>query len=80
VPALNVLMGHDSPVGIRMLSLDEYADEIAESAAMNFVRWPIFNSPFWEVEIGIDFIENIEYIRTFFEGRMNYLAENWPQK
>ncbi len=79
VPALNVLLGNDPPVS-NLRSLKEYADEIEDSAAMNFIRWPIFNSPFWEVETGKNYAENIEYIRAFFEGRMAFLAESWPKE
>lgn len=79
VPALNVLLGKN-PSGVNLRSLDSYADEIEDSAAMNFIRWPIFNSPFWEVETGKNYAENIEYIRAFFEGRMAFLEESWPQE
>ncbi len=78
VPALNVLLGYAPSGGNSLRSLDEYAAEVEFSAAMNFMRWPIFNSPFWEVETGKNYSENIEYIRAFFEGRMAFLNENWP--
>ena len=79
VPALNVLLGNEPSGGGDLRALSEYAAEIEASAAMNFIRWPIFNSPFWEVETGKNYPENIEYIRAFFEGRMAFLAESWPR-
>jgi len=80
VPALNVLLGNTPSDGGSLRSLDEYAQELNASAAMNFARWPIFNSPNWQVETGKDYPANIAYLKSFIEGRMAFLNENWPQE
>ena len=79
VPALNILLGGAPSSGSGLRSLNEYASELEASAAMNFIRWPIFNSPNWQVETGKDYAANMDYLRAFVEGRMAFLQENWPK-
>ena len=78
VPALDILLGNRPAGNGRLRSLNDYAGELEASAAMNFTRWPIFNSPNWQVETGIDYPANIAYLKGFIEGRMAFLAESWP--
>ena len=78
VPALNVLLGHEQDQTGTLKSLQEYANEIMDCAAMNFVRWPVFNSESRLVKTGANYQENIDYLVTFFERRMAYLHGQWP--
>ncbi len=80
VPALNILLGNSPSDSGRLRSLSEYAAELEASAAMNFIRWPIFNSPNWQVKTGKDYPANMDYLKNFIEGRMAWLAENWPRE
>ena len=80
VPALHILLGNAPSGSGSLRSLDEYVQELEASAAMNFARWPIFNSPNWQVETGKDYPTNIAYLKSFIEGRMAFLNENWPQE
>lgn len=76
-PALMVLLGHTEgePGGIR--SIADYAQEITASAAMNFIRWPVFNLPSREVKTGKNYQENIDYITNFLEERKDFLDSEW---
>lgn len=77
VPALEVLLGkREDPTGT-LRSLQAYADEIRASAAMNFARWPVFNSKARIAKTGADYQENIDYLIHFIEQRMAFLAGEW---
>lgn len=78
VPALRVLLGEEEdPDGI-LLSVEAYADGIRDCAAMNFVRWPVFNIKARLVRTGADYQENIDYLTTFLRKRMAFLEREWP--
>ncbi len=77
VPALEVLLGLKEDETGALSSIDTYAAEITASAAMNFIRWPVFNIPARVVQTGANYQENIDYIKIFLEKRMAFLQENW---
>ncbi len=78
VPAIRVLLGMEKdPTGM-VLSLDEYAEVMEASAAMNFTRWQLFNTTQRLVKTGKNYPENIAYLKYFLSGRMAFLDENWP--
>jgi hypothetical protein len=72
-----MLLGMEKDPTGTVLSLDEYAEEVEASAAMNFSRWQLFNKG--TVETGKDYPENIEYLKNFLSGRMAFLDENWVE-
>ncbi len=80
VPALRILLGQEKGSRNGLQSIKEYAAEIEASAAMNFIRWPVFNSPSRQVKTGKDYAENIAYLENFISGRMAFLSENWPMQ
>lgn len=79
VPALEVLLGKREDATGTLKSLQAYADEIKACAAMNFVRWPVFNVKSRLAKTGENYQENIDYLYRFFEGRLAWLSEQWLQ-
>ena len=76
-PALEILLGkREDPNGI-LKSLDEYAKEIHDSAQMNVVRWPALKNPSTVANTGHTFELNIEFLRTFLQGRYDFLEQEW---
>ena len=77
-PMLEVLTGACEPwEGCAVRPLEEYADELAASAEMNFARWRIFNSPSRAIQTGEDYEENIAYLRAWIEARAAFLDSAW---
>lgn len=76
-PALEILLGLREEEGAVLKSLDAYASSIAESAEMNFIRWPAMKNPTTVANTGHSFELNIEYIRKFLEERYAFLNEEW---
>ncbi len=77
-PAIAVLLG-DAPGNDVISSIDDMAAGIRASADMNFVRWPVFNISGRPVKTGVDYDENIEYIKDFIRARAAYLDEIWAE-
>ncbi len=75
--ALRVLLGQEKDERGILMSLDEYAASIADSAAMNFTRWPNKKNPSSVANTGHTFEMNIDYLRTFLEERYAFLEEEW---
>ena len=77
-PLLEVLAGMRVPwAGCAVRSLEAYAQELSASAAMNFARWRIFNSPSRAIQTGADYEENIGYLKTWIAARMEFLDGAW---
>ncbi len=78
LPALEILLGQRTdPEGV-LRSLDEYAAEIAASAAMDNIRWPITahrGSTF--TRAGDTPEENIAFLRDYITRRKNFLDLQW---
>lgn len=79
-PALKLLLGLGGSGSEQTPSLDDFVSEVEASAAMNFVRWPIFNHKSRPLKTGANYKENIEYVRSFLSGRLNFLNEAWKQE
>ena len=77
VPALEVLLGIREDETGMLQSLQAYADELADCAAMNFIRWPVFNTKARIVQTGATYQENIDYLYNFIQKRMDFLAGEW---
>ena len=77
VPALEVLLGEREDATGNLQSIQAYADEIITCAAMNFIRWPVFNAKARVVKTGATYQENIDYLVRFFQGRLAFLNEQW---
>ena len=58
-------------------SLDDYANNIAGSAAMNSIRWPALKNPTTVAKTGHTFEMNIAYLRKFLEDRYTFLNLEW---
>ena len=80
VPALEVLLGMRTDAAGTLQSIQAYADEIESCAAMNFTRWPVFNSKARIVKTGETYQENIDYLVRFFQGRLAFLNAVWQGK
>ena len=76
-PALEVLLGQRKDESGALLSLDTYELQIEACAAMNFVRWPVFNSKARIAQTGSTYAENIAYLKTFIQKRMAFLNGAW---
>ena len=77
VPALRVLLGLEESEDGKLRSIDDFAVEIAPSAALNYTRWPVFNAKGRDVMTGRNYEENNAYLKKFLEGRLAFLSENW---
>ena len=57
----------------RLKTIDEYTENIRNSAELNFNRWNILGTTTTLVETGKTFNENIDYLKNFIKNRINYL-------
>ena len=77
MPALDVLLGNKKDPSGKLLSLDEYAARIAESAEMNYTKYPELRRNLFNIATGKNLAENVDYIRRFLEARSEYLRQEW---
>lgn len=77
-PATEILTGKkEAPEGSPLKPLDEYKAEIADSAAMNYTRWPAKGSPAtWEGS-GVTFDESFAFLKNWIEVRSETLLAEW---
>ena len=80
-PALRILLGQEKDPQGRILSLDEYAAEIAASAEMDNIRWPISKNRAtnFNTKTGSTPSANVGYLRSFIERRLAFLDEQWGE-
>ena len=77
-PLVDELLGNAE--GEHLTAITELADEIEDSAAMNFIRWPIAYAFHHQVRnTGNTWEENIEDLLSFLEQRVAFLDEAWAQ-
>lgn len=77
-PMLEVIVGSRAALpGSRLSSLASYAEELYASAQMNFERWRVLGHASRAVDTGDSYEENIEYLRSWIQKRMEYLDQNW---
>ena len=77
IKGIRIILGtEEDPDGV-LKSLDQYAAAIESSVEMNLARYPDLFAERGGVQTGKSFPENIEYLRTFIQGRTAYLEEAW---
>lgn len=79
-PACRILLGLEKDETGQLLSIDEYAALIEDSAQMNFVRWPMKQSSDNIAKCGKTFSANIKYLKDFLQKRYTWLDNEWTQK
>lgn len=75
-PLIAGLLGEADGEGLR--SLADYRDEIAASAAMNFVRWPFSTESSKGVKLSPSFEGNVSILEEFIRERRDFLNGEWP--
>ena len=77
-PALRILLGEEKdPKGV-LRSLDEYAEEIAASAALENIRWRFVPYRFGNMnQTGDKPEENFDFLRNFISMRKSFLDDLW---
>lgn len=77
-PAMRILTELEKDPEGRLLSMKEYASRIAESAKMNFIRWPIL----WKnnaKRTGLTWEDNLSFLQNILEKRYEALQGFWGQ-
>ena len=79
LPGLNILLGEGIDETGRLLSLSQYADEIALSAHMDLIRWPRSkpSSGSSVIDTGSTFEENISFLTQYITARRDWLKTQW---
>jgi len=79
-PMMEVLLGLRSAEGYEPLkSISDYKAEIADSAAMNFVRWNPSSIKDYNKDAGTNFRTGVEHMNDFIQKRMNFLDKEWME-
>lgn len=76
-PAVNILLGRAKDPAGKLLSLDEYAARIADSAEMNYTKYPELRTNLFFAKSGSNLEENVDYIRNYLSKRADFLDEEW---
>ena len=74
--ALRVLIGMEKDPSGQLLSLMEYAQQISESAEMNFIRWPILKKKN-SARAGLTWAKNVDFLQNVLEQRYSALDQLW---
>ena len=81
VPAVRMLLGEiEPPEGSRLRSLDEYAEAIEASAAMNFARWPEKSISGYDKGSGDTHEASVAFLKDFITRRLNAMSALWPEE
>ena len=76
--AMKILLGQEEDPEGRLLPLEAYAEEIRESAEMNFMRWPISKNGGKNVKrTGSTWEENLSYLGGILGKRSAALERIW---
>ena len=75
--AIEILLGKARDDAGKLLSIDEYAERIQDSAKMNFVRWPLSKKVTTVADTGNTFEKNIDYLKNFLTVREAFLDQLW---
>lgn len=70
-----MLLGTGEREGV--LSIEQMAAPIRDSADMNFMRWRIFNYEKRAARTGGNYQKNLDYLNNFLTRRAAYLCELW---
>ena len=80
-PMLRVLLGQEKdPKGI-LRSIEEYGAEVAASAEMDNIRWPIsvMRQGNFNPNTGTTPAKNIQYLQKYVANRMEFLNKQWQK-
>ena len=77
--AVEILLGLREPDGSALLSIDDYAERIRDSVAMEYVRWPRLAKPSTVAQTGHTFDMNLTYLKRFLTDRYNDLCVEWAE-
>ena len=76
--AMKILLGQEEDPEGKLLSLAAYAEQIRESAEMNFMRWPIAKKAGKNAKrTGLTWEDNLTYLTGILERRANTLEQIW---
>ena len=75
--AMRILLGEEEDPSGRLRSLDAYAAEIADSAEMNFLRWPINRGSANVRRTGLTWEANLSFLSGILRQRRDALASMW---
>ena len=80
-PMLRVLLGQEKDPNGVLRSIDEYGAEVAASAEMDNIRWPIakLRQDNFNAKTGSTPAQNIEYLRGYIERRLEFLNSQWDK-
>jgi hypothetical protein len=78
--AMSILTGKEKDENGILRSVDEYAESIADSAAMNFIRWPIVKNSSMIAKTGDTWEENLSYLKSFISCRLDWLSSQWQEE
>ena len=73
--AMRILLGEETDGSGLLLSVTQYAEEIRESAAMNYLRWPPKGAN--AKRTGMTFDANITFLTNILQTRYTYLEKTW---
>ncbi len=76
-PALRVLLGQEEDPAGGLKSIAQYAAEVEQSAAMNFILWPMKQSRENIASTGKTFKANIDYLTNYITERYAFLDSEW---
>ena len=75
--AVEIILGQRTPGNGNLKSLEAYSQAVEKSAEMNYVLYPYLKAERGVIQTGETFRENIDYLRTFITGRMDFLDREW---
>ena len=78
--AMRILIGKEVDENGDLKSIDEYAQAIADSAAMNFTRWTIVKNSSSVAQTGDTWEENLSFLKAFISSRLDWLSGQWVEK
>lgn len=77
VPALNILTGKTTDESGVLMSIQSQGKLLSKSAEMNFNKQNVFNSSKRLIKTGSNYQENIDYLVTWLQKRMDFLDTMW---
>lgn len=80
VPAIKIVLGEGKDENGKLLSIEEYGAQIEQSAAMNFIRWPMKQSSENIANTGKTFSANLKYLTDYIQKRFDFLNEEWLEQ
>ena len=80
-PAMRILLGEETDPSGTLRSLADYAEEVAASAAMDNLRWPIpeTRSAWTNLDTGDTPEENLAFLQDYIRRRLAFLEQEWAE-